>query len=410
MKKTSICLTSAFAALALCSCSGKDASVSTEAQAPAVEAPAAEAPAVQAPAAEVPAAQAPASVSETGSSTNDPPATEVEVEDKVVVRINGTDAVMQSEIDEIVAQFLASNGSRIPSNQVERVKRNMVRDMARNLAMQFLLKAEADKAGFFATDEDRTAALARFGIPDKAAALEAFGLTEEKFDKMFDTNIAIEKLLASQTNSVVAPTDEEIRARFDKIVADHPEAATKPASVTASHILVKVDSGASEEDKAAAKAKIDAIRERAAAGEDFAALAKENSDCPSKEQGGSLGSFGRGQMVKPFEDAAFSQEIGVVGPVVETQFGYHIILVSDRTEEGKVEFEEVKPNLADGMLREKWQEAVSSFMDKVRDAATIEYVGLPAEGVEVTSDVIEIPGEAAEEKSEQPRELPQWAQ
>ena len=171
---------------------------------------------------------------------------------------------------------------------------------------------------------------------------------------------------------------------------------------------MKFDSGASDEDKAAAKAKIDGIRERALAGEDFAALAKENSDCPSKDRGGSLGSFGRGQMVKPFEEAAFTQELGVVGPVVETQFGYHVILVTDRTEAGKIEFEDVKENLAAGMFHEKAQEAVSEFMDKVRDNATIEYVGLPPDETQVVSDVVEIPG-GEPPAEEQPRQLPEWA-
>ena len=61
------------------------------------------------------------------------------------------------------------------------------------------------------------------------------------------------------------------------------------------------------------------------AGEDFGDVAKEISKCPSSAQGGALGTFGKGQMVKPFEDAAFGQEIGKVSLPVQTQFGYHLI-------------------------------------------------------------------------------------
>ncbi|MBQ7667661.1 MAG: peptidylprolyl isomerase [Kiritimatiellae bacterium] len=379
MTRQSICLLSAFAALSLCSCDCKSES------SPATE-----------------EAQAP----EAGVET---PAT---VADKVAVKINGQDAIMRSEIDELVEQFVASNGARIPPDQIARVKRNIVRDMAKNLAIQFLLKAEADKAGVVVTDEDRTAAFARFGFADRAAAVEAFGMPEEKFDAMFDTNLAIEKLLSSQTNGIAAPTEDEIRARFDKIVAENPAAVEKPESVTASHILVKVDSKASDEEKAAAKEKIEAIRARALAGEDFAKLAQENSDCPSKANGGSLGSFGRGQMVKPFEDAAFSQEIGTVGEVVETQFGYHIIRVAERTEAGKIGFDEVKDELGFGMLRERERDAVAAFIDKVNEGAVIEYVGLPTGEIQVESDVVEIPADSSGAEpaaEEQPRELPEWA-
>ena len=304
-------------------------------------------------------------------------------QDAVAVRINGVDAVMQSEIDEALEQFLASNGSHIPPDQIERAKREVAREMADNFAMQWLLKAEADKAGVTVTDEDRAATLKRFGFADRDAAVKAFGVSSERFDKIFDTNIAIQKLLESQTNGIAAPTEEDVRAKFDEIAKARPEALNRPESVTASHILVKVD-------------------QRALDGEDFAALAKENSDCPSSAKGGDLGTFGRGQMVKPFEDAAFSQEIGVVGPVVETQFGFHVVKVTDRKEAGTIGFDDVKDELSSGMLREKTSSAVRSFIEKVRGGADIQMVG-PA--FEVVSDVVEVP--APEPPKE--RKLPEWA-
>lgn len=328
--------------------------------------------------------------------------------DVVAVRINGVDAVMQSEIDEALEQFLAQNGSRIPPDQLARAKREIAREMAQNFALQWLLKAEADKAGVTVTDEDRAATLKRFGLDDRAAAVKAFGVSEEKFDKIFDTNIAIQKLLESKTNSVAAPTEEEIRAKFDEIVKERPDALDRPESVTASHILVKVDKDASEEEKAAARAKIDGLRQRALAGEDFAALAREHSDCPSSAKGGDLGSFGRGQMVKPFEDAAFSQEIGAVGEVVETQFGFHIVKVADRKEGGQIGFDDVKDEIASGMRREKEGAAVRSFIDSVREGADIQIVG-PA--LEVVSDVVEVPAaeDTAPVEAPKQRRVPEWA-
>ncbi len=73
------------------------------------------------------------------------------------------------------------------------------------------------------------------------------------------------------------------------------------------------------------KSLINELASKVQAGEDFAGLAKEHSDCPSGARGGDLGAFGRGQMVGPFEEAAFGMEIGQTSDVVETDFGYHII-------------------------------------------------------------------------------------
>lgn len=88
--------------------------------------------------------------------------------------------------------------------------------------------------------------------------------------------------------------------------------------VKASHILVKTEDEAKN------------LYEEIKAGKDFAEAAAEVSLCPSGSRGGDLGYFGRGMMVKPFEDAAFSLEPGIVSAPVQTQFGWHLILVTDK--------------------------------------------------------------------------------
>lgn len=91
--------------------------------------------------------------------------------------------------------------------------------------------------------------------------------------------------------------------------------------VRASHLLVKELELANE------------IRQEILDGKTFEDAAAEYSSCPSGVNGGDLGFFGRGQMVKPFEDAAFELEVGVVSEPVQTQFGWHLILVTDKDEE-----------------------------------------------------------------------------
>ena len=98
--------------------------------------------------------------------------------------------------------------------------------------------------------------------------------------------------------------------------------------VGASHILVmhkESDRSSATRTKEEALELINEIKGKLDDGAEFADLASENSDCPSGQQGGSLGQFGRGQMVKPFEDAAFGLDVDQTSDIVETDFGYHLI-------------------------------------------------------------------------------------
>ena len=98
--------------------------------------------------------------------------------------------------------------------------------------------------------------------------------------------------------------------------------------IRASHILLMYAGSArssAKRSKQQAQTEIEALNQKLAGGEDFAALARAHSDCPSGKSGGDLGEFGRGQMVGPFEQAAFGLPIGQTSGVVETDFGYHLI-------------------------------------------------------------------------------------
>ena len=99
--------------------------------------------------------------------------------------------------------------------------------------------------------------------------------------------------------------------------------------IRASHILIAhkdAEGGPSERSRPDALREIDEIKRRLAAGEDFADLAAENSDCPSGQDGGDLGSFGEGAMAAAFEQAAVALQVNEISDVVETDFGYHLIV------------------------------------------------------------------------------------
>lgn len=150
----------------------------------------------------------------------------------------------------------------------------------------------------------------------------------------------------------ITVTEEEEKAFYEENKAQFGKGAT----VNAKHILTD-----SEE-------KCQTILKNIESGEKtFEDAAKEFSTCPSGAQGGSLGEFGKGQMVKEFEDAAFDAEVGkVVGPV-KTQFGYHLIKVEEKNEAKTAEFEEVKGQIRQQLLGMKQNEAYEAKVKELKE-------------------------------------------
>ncbi|MBW4054030.1 MAG: peptidylprolyl isomerase [Proteobacteria bacterium] len=166
----------------------------------------------------------------------------------------------------------------------------------------------------------------------------------------------------------VTVSDAEIRAFYDK----NPDKFTQPETVKASHILIGVDAKASADDKKKAREKAEKLRKELAGGADFATLAKANSTCPSSQQGGDLGYFGKGQMVPAFEKAAFALKPGEMSDVVETQFGYHIIKLTDKKPAVVTGFNDVKEKIGEYLKGQKVNEAVQQYLADARKNAKIE--------------------------------------
>lgn len=147
-------------------------------------------------------------------------------------------------------------------------------------------------------------------------------------------------------------TEEAIRAEYDKRIAAMPE----ETEVNASHILVETEEEAKE------------IAAELGKGADFAELAKARSKGPSASNGGNLGWFGRGQMVPPFEEAAFALKPGEVSAPVQTQFGWHVIKLNETRIKPKPSFEEMRQTIASELS----QQLVRAKIDALRAQAEIE--------------------------------------
>ena len=148
---------------------------------------------------------------------------------------------------------------------------------------------------------------------------------------------------AEEVAAFLATREEEVRTLYHQ----RSEIYDAPEQVHARHILIALAPDADEATVAIAEARARAVIERIAGGEDFAAVAGEVSDDPgSKNAGGDLGTFRRGQMVKAFEDAAFSLEPGVVSDPVRSDFGLHVIRVEEHRPASLTPFEDVRESLA----------------------------------------------------------------
>lgn len=194
-------------------------------------------------------------------------------------------------------------------------------------------------------------------------ALAAQGITEVAFRKELEKGAKVNKLVEQACAGVPDPTEDEVAAFYTA----HKAEFVTPPQVLCQHILVK---GSDD----AALDKIKAIRERiVSGGADFAEEAKKNSDCPSGQEGGSLGWFGRGMMVPEFDKVAFEMKKGEVSGVVSTQFGYHIIYKADEKGGGEQTLVDVHDQVKDLLRHESRGRAMDSFVAELRANAKIEY-------------------------------------
>jgi parvulin-like peptidyl-prolyl isomerase len=222
--------------------------------------------------------------------------------------------------------------------------KDVVERQAIQIAERKLLHDAAEDANTVVSSEELDEALtyqySRAGGQEAfQTALSENGLDEDEFKENIRIDLVIQKYLSVLLDRDIMVTDEEISAVYEQ-----------DKTATSRHILFLTE-GKTEEEKADILKRMEDLLARARSGEDFASLAKEYTEDPgSKETGGLYENFGRGYMVKAFEDAAFSVPIGEISDVVETEYGYHIIQVISREKESRP-FDEVRAEI-EGKIKE----------------------------------------------------------
>ncbi len=311
----------------------------------------------------------------------------------VMVSVNGK-KLTRGEIDADVATFIEARKAQIPPEQIEEAKKVIGEQMAQQFVMKTILLGEAEKKGIKVTDADKKkhndefvkTNASRPGAPkslEEAAAQHPLG--KERGLKELEESFKIQKLLDQEVTSKIKVDAKKVADMIQNISSNNQEMAKKALDAEAKiKTLAKQLEGL----------KGDALAKK------FAELAKANSECPSKEKGGDLGEFTRGQMVKEFDEVAFKSAPFVVSAPVKTQFGWHLVMVTKKTpaveakgdtpaSPEKVQASHIlvsarapqkvpsKEEVEKGMKRQEEQMALRKYFDTLRAAAKIEAPGYP---------------------------------
>lgn len=290
----------------------------------------------------------------------------------VVARVNGSE-INNKELDAAVqalAMQMARRGRQMPAGSVAQIRHDVLEEM---IGRELLLQ-EGSQHPAADVDQKTQAQLElvkkQFGGEEQyKSTLAESGITPEEYTKRVHDNVIVQETMEQFVEKQVKVTPDEVRSFYDK----NPNQFQQPESVRASHILIRVPPGAGDDVKKEKRAQIDAARSLVKGGEKFADVAKKVSEDPgSAANGGDLGFFPRGTMVPEFDAAAFSLKTNAISDVITTQFGYHVLLVTDRKPARTIPFDEVKDELGKFLTQRKGNEVTRDHVAELRKAAKVE--------------------------------------
>lgn len=303
--------------------------------------------------------------------------------DAVMVTVNGvpiTESQVRRQVADEYGMQLEKFAAQAPELAAQQEKIAMKR-MVNQMVIERLLDEEAKKAGIEITEEQLVAEMTeKLAAATPPQTIEEF---KQKYEAQGSDFAALKARLAKQMKyfklleagdpNSIKVTEDDAKKYYD----ENPDEFKIPEQVRASHILLSIESTDPNADpnqvKAQAREKAETLLKQVKEGADFATVAKENSACPSAAQGGDLGMFGRDSMVKPFEEAAFGLKVGEISDVVETQFGYHIIKVTEHQDPNTVTFVEAKDQLVANLKAAKTNEAFEKYIASLQENAAITY-------------------------------------
>jgi peptidyl-prolyl cis-trans isomerase C len=288
---------------------------------------------------------------------------------EVLARVNGA-PVTRAEVDRAILIYLAQSRS---SHELTAEARKEAESAAlEQVIAAKLLYQNGLKRGVDHLESQVSAKLdqSRAKFPSAAAydaALKTNNLTEAEAQQIVRSDIVVTHLLATEVVDKITVSEAEVgdyyRQNLDKF--------TSPEGARISHILIEAGADAPIEAKLQALGKAEALRKKLAAGADFTALAKSDSACPSKEEGGDLGFFGSEEMIPEFAAAVAGLKPGEISEVVRSDFGFHVLKLTARKPATVSALSEVKAKIESYLKDQRSQRAIADYVAGLKVSATI---------------------------------------
>lgn len=197
--------------------------------------------------------------------------------------------------------------------------------------------------------------------------LDQINMDMDQLKEQIQKGLIIRRLIRRDILRQVRVSESEMQAFYKR----YPEFFQQEEQIRVRHILVEVRNMNSDELKAAAMTKIRSIQAQLEQGANFAVLALEYSDCPSKNRGGDVGYFTRDQMISSFSDAAFQLHPGEISDVVTTRYGFHLIQMIDREPPSQVAYKNVRKKIERTLRRDKEQKKIDAYLAGLKRKADI---------------------------------------
>ena len=287
----------------------------------------------------------------------------------VLARVNGH-TISRTDLENAVRQVEARVGRSVPPQQRDEIFRGLLDEL---IGYQLLLE-EGTRRKIVVADAkvDERVADIRKQFPTEEAfkqTLEQRQMTPDGMRTEARNSLQIDGLLENEFAAHGAVTPQQV----SEFYTGNPDTFKQGERAKASHILIKIPRNPDPATREQARARAGEALAEIKGGKDFATVARERSEDPgSLNNGGDLGYFERGEMVGPFEDAIFSLPLNELSDPVETQFGYHIIIVADRQPERTIPLDEVRDRIQTFLTNESHERLTQDLVDSLKMKGKIE--------------------------------------